>query len=118
MRGMVVGEGGRLSGVLLYNDFTQCLLMREVHLMSETRIVDIMEFVDKSSRVINLKIRLVCIIIFRTSERIIKSGISGKEEQGENAEVVQKCMEKGRRNVLIRMEYAPGERSRGRHTTS
>ena len=26
--------------------------------MSETRIVDIIEFVDKSSRVINLKIRL------------------------------------------------------------
>ena len=32
--------------------------MREVHLMSETRIMDIIELVDKSSRVINLKIRL------------------------------------------------------------
>ena len=41
-----------------YNDLTQCLLMREVHLMSEPRIVNIMEFLDRSSRVINLKIRL------------------------------------------------------------
>ena len=32
--------------------------MQEVHLMSEARIVDIIEFVYKSSRVINLKIRL------------------------------------------------------------
>ena len=37
---------------------TKCLLMREVHIMSEARIVDIIEFVDRSSRVINLKIRL------------------------------------------------------------
>ena len=41
-----------------YNDLTQCLLMREVNLMSEPRIVNIIEFLDRSSRVINLKIRL------------------------------------------------------------
>ena len=32
--------------------------MREVHLMSEPRSVNIIEFLDRSSRVINLKIRL------------------------------------------------------------
>ena len=39
------------------NDFTQCLLIRDVHLiMSETRIVDIIEFLDKLSRVMNQNI--------------------------------------------------------------
>ena len=45
-------------GARTINYLTQCLLMREVHLMSEPRIVNIIEFLDRSSRVINLKIRL------------------------------------------------------------